>query len=235
MKKSLMFSIGIIILAGLLGYQVFISGCSTTSSVSSSAETTTTVYTGSPTTTTLLGTAANYYPSSDGLSWTYESRFVDSTNPLNSYHITEKHTFRGSTNEVGTLTQIKQVENYRLDSTTLLSSRESMEKISSTNVEYYGTKGAPTLPPLVILQFPLAVGNSWSVYSTVQGVVSAAETITVPAGTYPCYRVDFKTGEIVLSSFWYAGGVGLVKSERKALIGGSITAVGTQELTSINF
>jgi len=63
-------------------------------------------------------------------------------------------------------------------------------------------------------------GQSWRGLDTDTGLATTAtvvaqEMVTVPAGTFPCFRIDVTTPTIpfVINSYWLADGVGLVKEQ----------------------
>lgn len=72
-------------------------------------------------------------------------------------------------------------------------------------------------PPLVLVQGPVRVGESWAVKTTgIKGTKKAAavETIKVPAGTFEAVRIESEYGPATApskSTAWYAPNVGLIK------------------------
>jgi hypothetical protein len=74
----------------------------------------------------------------------------------------------------------------------------------------------------------LSVGKSWTdesrsvtlmsgnpvntTYTTYSVTVAAPEQITVPAGVYTCYKVEYRVGDVLKQTDWWDSVVGLVKS-----------------------
>lgn len=78
-------------------------------------------------------------------------------------------------------------------------------------------------PPRQMLKRPLRVGDSWSWSGTglmgqqiqEDSTVEGEETVTVPAGKFGTIRVATKinqAGAVTNKKWWFAGGVGMVKS-----------------------
>jgi hypothetical protein len=71
---------------------------------------------------------------------------------------------------------------------------------------------------MTLLAFPLEVGKTWNaipVSSQIVGTVVARENVTVPAGTFDCYKVSMVTTSgsySFTSTAWIGNNVGLVKS-----------------------
>jgi hypothetical protein len=72
-------------------------------------------------------------------------------------------------------------------------------------------------PPLMWLQAPIKVGNSWGIttrYLKGTKTIGAVEKVTVPAGTFEAVRVDSDytlQGNKEKGSTWFAPGVGLLR------------------------
>jgi hypothetical protein len=78
-------------------------------------------------------------------------------------------------------------------------------------------------PPVVLLAFPLKGGKSWvseSGHLRLQVTVLGVETVTVPAGTYECVKIETLNPDMETKTYdqisagtwwWFAAGVGLVK------------------------
>lgn len=84
-------------------------------------------------------------------------------------------------------------------------------------------------PAEVVLKVPPFLGSSWlarnklrnnegSVYKTITTIrnakVVSKETITVAAGSFPCYKIEITEqlgSKEIKDSFWYAENVGLIK------------------------
>ena len=101
--------------------------------------------------------------------------------------------------------------------------------VTDTDEEYYRVTdagvydhGTPTYPQetgLPWLLFPLTVGKTWTfvdgtTYDRIATVV-AIENVTVPAGTFSCYKVSYTwkqdDTEISTDTSWFGDGVGVVK------------------------
>ena len=118
---------------------------------------------------------------------------------------------------------------------------------------------APTGPETarVLLKFPLKVGSSWSYTATPnptsnarengEAKVVAYESITVPGGTFDCYRIDAQSTVSVRAynahrqwSRWYCPAIKwIAKEQLEANIfdpgkGGGTKTVTTSELTAFN-
>jgi hypothetical protein len=93
-------------------------------------------------------------------------------------------------------------------------------QVTDSGVYYYGNSFSSIDQGRVILDFPLSVGKSWTVYSTGEESRTASvigdEDVTVPAGTFSCYKVSYiswrGTAEVSSADIWYGDGVGIVKS-----------------------
>jgi len=154
----------------------------------------------------------NFFPNTDGYSWRWEFPEWGF-----SYIITVEGTTQiGSiTAQVGHLTGV--FGGYT-------ATMETYWKIDDTGAYYYGMGTTPEA--FTILNFPLEVGKTWECHSsyglyyptTVE--VLAFEEVTVPAGTFDCYKVSY-TAAGGVSYYWFGNGVGAVK----ALMAGSTEEV----------
>ena len=86
------------------------------------------------------------------------------------------------------------------------------------------SNGAATFDPPLVGLGPLRIGAGWSTKSvmilpskfrastptTVSGVVVGIESITVPAGTFRCFRIDQVTNGRECTS-WHAPGIGMIR------------------------
>jgi hypothetical protein len=74
-------------------------------------------------------------------------------------------------------------------------------------------------PPTILLKFPLNSGSTWKEDDNTDAIIeSINEEITVPAGTFKnCIKVKsiFEKFIKIESIYWYAPGVGLIKSHKK--------------------
>lgn len=102
---------------------------------------------------------------------------------------------------------------------------ESYYRIDSSGVYSHGSPSYPSSIGIPLIQFPLEAGKTWDVavsgsYSTKATVVSK-ENVTVPAGTFDCYKINFATTfgtiEAFTSTLWLGNNAGIVKTT----VGGS--------------
>ena len=211
---------------GLLVCLIFMVGCAQTT-----ATTTTTSTTTSTTTTVLVG-GVEYFPNTNGYSWNYRHTSTDTT-----HESVPTLTSNGFTTIYGNTVQIWRSE---LSTPTLgtSSTYETYLKVTTGEVSMYGTSASPTSEPTVLLSFPLQIGSRWNLLSgyTSEAIVTSFETISVPFGTFECFRVDLNVyGISPISSSWYARNVGMVKSVVYTVSSGVIVSTATQELTGKNF
>ena len=64
---------------------------------------------------------------------------------------------------------------------------------------------------ITVLKFPLKSGGSWDAGLGMTANVSGPEEVSVPAGSFSCYKVDY-TGSETSFTFWWAsnmGGIGV--------------------------
>jgi len=153
---------------------------------------------------------SSYFPVDQGNTWEY-------LNSDNTRTITEVDGFRILPGDI--IVNIFKTTDY-----------DSVDTEIGTSEEYYRVTdsgvydhGSPTLifdPGALWLEFPLSVGNSWTVYtlgtSDYIATIMAKEDITVPAGTFSCYKVRYvwKQGDTEIlppTTYWYGDGVGKVK------------------------
>lgn len=93
-------------------------------------------------------------------------------------------------------------------------------RIDSSGVYFHGSSGFFTTESLAVLCFPLEVGKSWLVHNSgVTGSILARENITVPAGTFDCYKLALVSTYIIngvtresVNYAWLSNNVGIVKS-----------------------
>jgi len=88
----------------------------------------------------------------------------------------------------------------------------------------------------------MIVGQTWRGVDTDIGqqtlaTVAAFETITVPAGTFSCYRIDITTASMpfVIQSYWVADGMGEVKEKIWEGSGYSIGELQSFSITGTGF
>ncbi|MFA4844218.1 MAG: hypothetical protein WC632_04615 [Candidatus Margulisiibacteriota bacterium] len=154
----------------------------------------------------------NYFPNTDGYSWQYN---------LNQSGAKMISTFNGTTVINGSL-NVQKYESTYLDSNgnVYLSTIESYHVVNDSGVYFHGYPSYSTVEGSPLLLFPLETGKSWTysssgIYKTIITVMGQ-ETITVPAGSFDCYKVAYVsyngTVESSRVNYWFGNGVGLVKS-----------------------
>jgi hypothetical protein len=99
-------------------------------------------------------------------------------------------------------------------------------RVSSRGIVELARNGTTFDPPVVLLQLPARVGDSWTNTYNLRGskfkevrTFRGPERVKVPAGTFDTLRVDVTetTGGLsVPSTYWYAPHVGIVKMEISA-------------------
>jgi hypothetical protein len=198
---------------GLLLGVVFMVGCATVSSGGSGG--------------------SNYFPSTNGYSWNYETFYTSSSSwSVTSYVSTSEFTFDGTTTVDSTTVQIFRstyISQYGV------STSETLFLVNDQGAFMYGPLQSPTTEAVTFLQFPLSVGAQWMAYDATVEVV-AKETVTVPAGTFnDCYKIDMVPNDPTYTSYlWFGPNVGIVKSFSSSSYGSS-TSASTMELVRKNF
>jgi hypothetical protein len=193
-------------------------GCSQSSDTPSPTTSTVTSTTSNPivsTTVAVFKGYREYYPNTDGYSWTYTRNFSDGRSQ------TEKITYAGTTTAFLQTVQIARRETHAPGS---VSTSESLFKVSALAVYVVkNMSGTDVLAAAFV--FPLFVGSD-SGAST----VLALEDVTVPAGSFiNCFKLRSTDGGYTYYS-WLAPNVGMVKAEKI-----NSTSISTAELTSNNF
>lgn len=154
------------------------------------------------------GGGRNFFPNGEGYTW----RTMATDGP------TTLVTFEGTTTVDSTTVQIyKQM--FFDSGGTMQGTSETYFQVTDSAVYLYGYSSSLIVPAQTFLQFPLAVGNSWTVASvgstTLVASVTENSSVTVPAGTFNCYRVDYvaSTGgdESTTISYWFGENAGIVK------------------------
>jgi hypothetical protein len=91
--------------------------------------------------------------------------------------------------------------------------------------------------PDTLLKMPLSEGDTWYVASNAKALVVGKEDVTVPAGTYKnTWKIKITSsggGYTMDMFFWYAKGVGSVKTHYENTYGG-YTSIFNQELKSVD-
>ena len=206
--------LGVLFIALIILFRLV--GCSQSSDTpTNSTLSTTTSNLSSTTTLAVFKGYREYYPNTDGYSWTYTRDFSDGTSQ------TEKITYSGTTVAVGQTLQIAKRESFLPGS---VSTSEILFKVSDTAV-YVVQKllGSDVLAAL--FGFPLFVGsNSGS------STVLALEDVIVPAGSFHnCFKLSASDSGYTYHT-WLAPNVGMVKAEKI-----NSHSVSTAELTGNNF
>lgn len=134
---------------------------------------------------TSTGGGENYFPHTNGLSWvmiyTSGERIVTTVEGTATVGSVEVQVFysTGIATSGGT------------------TKSDAIYKVDSSGVFFYGSSQYPFPVPFKLFQFPLEIGANWTVYSTggvtMEGTVLTKENLTVPAGTFNCYKVKFTT------------------------------------------
>lgn len=126
---------------------------------------------------------------------------------------TAEATFNGTQVVDGLTAQIQIISGGALET------QEALIIATNSDVKEYGSPDDPTTEANIRdLHFPSVVGDSWE-YDLVGDITTteplAVETITVPAGTFNCFKVRIvgPSGGVGYPEniFWYAKDVGLVK------------------------
>jgi hypothetical protein len=150
----------------------------------------------------------NYYPHANGYSWVMKG--TDGS--------TQVITIDGTAIISSTVTQVfRSATTYPSGSS---STSESYYKVDNSGVYLYGSSGYPYVPPLLLFKFPLKVGNTWQVFNatgfSVEARVTSQESLTVPAGTFNCFLVEWKmyygTVEGDKNYFWLGQNAGIIKT-----------------------
>ncbi len=84
-----------------------------------------------------------------------------------------------------------------------------------------------------MLKFPLGVGNQWDAGLGYTANVSVKETISVPAGSFECYKVEYKYTGLTMVTFWWPANVGGMGAKRYGFWCGSGVPISV-ELASYN-
>lgn len=156
------------------------------------------------------GGGREYFPNTDGYSWSYNYR------PMSGSQMEMNITFSGSITSGGKTFQV-------FKGNIGIITFESYVIVTDSNVKTYNTL---TSEASTLLVFPLNVGSHWFNSGSDESQVLALETVTVQAGTFNnCYKVR-TTRQASFYDDWYAPNVGLIKE---------INSSATLELVSKNF
>ncbi len=175
-----------------------------------------------------------YYPNGDGYSWTYQiASYAVNSSPATGV---EKVTFSGTTTVENLVVQKLIIEDTFGSS---VSTSEGRIGVTEGSVKSYPNLVA-TADASTLYTFPLSVGAKWFVSGTIEASVVTQESVTVPAGTFGCYKISGSTVIGYVNTFtyneWLASRVGSVKKQYFIFApNGSSVLAATWELTSKNF
>lgn len=157
---------------------------------------------------TSSGGGESYFPHAQGNTWRHSS--ADGSSQV--------MTAEGSTSIGSTTVQI--FSSTYISATGSVSTSEAYYRVDGSGVYAHGSSDYPSSIGLPFLSFPLEVGKTWDIvisgsYANKASVV-AKESVTVPAGTFDCYKVNYftlnGTIEIYNSNIWFGNNVGIVKA-----------------------
>ncbi|MFH1386452.1 MAG: hypothetical protein ABIH50_02145 [bacterium] len=153
------------------------------------------------------GGGVSYFPCNQGYTWTYSSN--------DGY--TQITSVEGSTS-IGSITVQKISSKYMSTSNSTMTS-DAYYRVDGTGVYYHGSPSNYYSTGMQMFAFPLEVGKTWmettSGANSYKIMVTAKENVTVPAGTFDCYKISMitKYGTIETSSnVWLGDNVGIVKT-----------------------
>jgi len=213
--KKLFWGLALIVTVSFIG---IMSGCGAVSSSETTTSTSAATTTTTATTTTLLTLTAEYFPNTNGNNWTYKATLYDSAWTTPTLEGTAEVVFNG-TRVLPDGIKIAQVLINTSNIPPMLSTMETYLIATNSEVKEYGDSAfSPTSEASQVdLVFPSVAGDKW-IFSPSSGITSEAlsqESVTVPAGTYDCFKVTFiqpaSFGSSNIDSRWYAKNVGIVK------------------------
>jgi len=167
--------------------------------------------TNAPVSLVLIAPPLNYYPHEDGYSWRYES---SEGSGYSGYIVTFEGT---ATMADGLNAQFRKQTIFNSDGTN--PTYVDFVRVADAGVYFY--EDLLTTAASTYLEFPLAIGNSWTYYisDSFYGIITVEdrESVTVPVGTFDCYRLGFvymnEGVEFARSKTWLGDGVGVVKGK----------------------
>lgn len=149
-------------------------------------------------------------PHADGHSWKWEGE----SDPASYGYAT----YEGTTSVPYDSTTAQVLKNWDTEGG---AADDKYNRINSSGFYYYADLSAA---PQVILEFPFGVGSTWTCTESgttpfgslkVTATVDKKESVTVPLGTYDCYKIIYTYVYLgitkTLSTAWIAKGVGVVK------------------------
>jgi len=154
------------------------------------------------------GGGESYFPHANGYAWRMTGSDGSST----------IMTVEG-TASIGSTT-VQCFSSLYISSSNTRSTSEAYYKVDGSGVYAHGSPSYPSSIGIPLIQFPLEVGKTWDVmvsgsYSTKATVISK-ENMTVPAGTFDCYKITLATtygsSEAYTSTLWLGNNAGIVKS-----------------------
>ena len=163
-----------------------------------------------------LSSAGDYFPLGVGNSWKYRSTTADGKQSEFTVKVLSEDKENGNpTYLVETVSTFQPIHDWysKSDGWVLMNRQEYVK--TGMKSEYQPTKQ--------FLKNPLKSGDAWqwkgkgmmNLDIDESNEVSGPETVTVPAGTFQAMKVMTKVvqgGAPVTKNYWYAGGIGMVKS-----------------------
>jgi len=158
------------------------------------------------------GGGENYFPHAQGNTWRHPS--TDGSSQV--------MTVEGTTS-VGSITVQKFSSCYH-SASGYTSTSEAYYKIDGSGVYSHGSPNYPSSVGIPFIVFPLDVGKTWDVIisgsTSAKATVVSKENVTVPAGTFDCYKVSYSSTymnyvgstETNTSTVWFGNNAGIVKS-----------------------
>lgn len=134
------------------------------------------------------------YPHMNGAEWVYNYKGQSAA----------KYTISGTYNHP-TAGETQKLYEYGMGESGWVESFLYYLKTSETDVRLYVDPEESKF--LVLLKFPLKEGNSWDAGLGLTANVSAKENVSVPAGSFECYKIDYTSSEASFT-FWFASKVG---------------------------
>ena len=158
------------------------------------------------------GGGSSYFPNTEGDTWRYSS--TDGSTTMT--------TAEGMISIASTTAQI--FRSTYISASGAISNGETYFRVDNSGVYAYGFLGFPFSIGIPLLVFPLEVGKNWNVFVSgpisVNATVVNRENLTVPAGTFDCYKVHYAfmsgTVESYALSFWFGNNAGITKNTTSA-------------------
>lgn len=147
------------------------------------------------------GGGKSYFPCTQGYSWRY----------INDQGVTTMTTVEG-TATIGPRVAYRFYSTH-ISTTGATSTSESYFKVDDSGV-YLCSKSYPDLA-INYLLFPLDVGKNWKaadISTAAVYEVAAKENVTIPLGSFECYKVIITYNDGTKTNVWYADNVGTIKT-----------------------